>query len=701
MYGQKKFIWILLWTSMSPNAKITHKIFFAKTTMPFPRISGVLNNCPLHVLTPELRAEITLLAEGGPQLFGDFILGYDLFKTKFAEFYQSNPSSFSWENFAACIKDHNDFDLQMILGPVLRSVLAENMRKDHGNTLLYQAADEHYSDADIDDFINYKTQIQENGRYASLSPDEMFTFVAGPLGLAVKYHQEGQDRKFPEDEQQEALFVGRPCIAMFHQGGVEGAGAGGHFERTLGKEGRIDYEQASDVHLRIVAELFKQDSPALTKIGLYLLPLYMEIIVCKLRNRGADVSEMLETFHLTVAQIEKFLYNRLYVSGLIAKALLGELTSEAATLIAEIPELETMEYDAGIQFLIGHYFAYDSALPVKSSPLSTQQYEIALTLLTPPVPQNQAHSYRRSPELAPGVLWELRANEISALQSLANGYAEHIIFDQGLSGRLYALCNRPEIARELLPDFLELLASDHRFQEKASEILKSHVLISGLVDTRAVGRSVSRSVSAIGVRSHTFSPGNTPPLISKLDSLSQYTPYTDPDLHEVYNGGCSGSGGSYVYFKNCLQQRAGNEETPSTVRTLFDSKSDEEDKVLKLKSGFKVNSGTVAPNCGLPLRSTQPAPSDLNTCFWLRAIQGCLAIGGVCAVIAVLSCPPVAAALGLATVFGVAVSDIAVTATFLAGTSVLLAASMFAVKQTMDDPVVEKPFHRNSGPRYI
>ncbi|NDH69062.1 MAG: hypothetical protein EBY22_14405, partial [Gammaproteobacteria bacterium] len=93
---------------MSPNAKITHKILFARTTMPFPRISGVLNNCPLHVLTPELRAEITLLAEGGPQLFGDFILGYELFKTKFAEFYQSNPSSFSWENFAACIKDHND-----------------------------------------------------------------------------------------------------------------------------------------------------------------------------------------------------------------------------------------------------------------------------------------------------------------------------------------------------------------------------------------------------------------------------------------------------------------------------------------------------------------------------------------------------------------------------------------------------------------
>ena len=90
-------------------AKMTHKIFFARITMPFSRISGVLNNCPLHVLTPELRAEIVLLANGCSTLSPDFIPNYEVFKTKFAEFYQINPSSFSWENFAACIKDHNDF----------------------------------------------------------------------------------------------------------------------------------------------------------------------------------------------------------------------------------------------------------------------------------------------------------------------------------------------------------------------------------------------------------------------------------------------------------------------------------------------------------------------------------------------------------------------------------------------------------------
>lgn len=658
----------------------------------FPRISGVLNNCPLHVLTPELRAEIVLLAEGESQLSGNFILGYDLFKTKFAEFYGIEPMSFAWQAFAALLKPHNDFDLQMILGPVLRSFLAENMRKDQGNTLLYQAADERYCGPDIDDFINYKTQIQENGRYASLSPDEMFTFVAGPLGLAVKYHQEGQDRQFPEDEQQVALFVGRPCIAMFHHGGLEGAGAGGHFERTLGEEGRIDYEQAPDVHLRIVAELFKQDSPEITNIGLYLLRSYMAIIVYKFRNRDADVYEMFETFHLTVALIEKFLYNRLYVPKRQAEELLGHLTREASILIEGIPELETIEYDESIRSLIGVHLDFDLFVPPKLAALSEQHYEIALTLLTPPVPQNQAHSYRRSSELATGEVWKLRANEISALQSVANGYAEHIIFDQGLSGRLYALCNRPEIARELLPEFLELLARDDCFDQKASETLKDRVLNRRNFDTPAtVGRSVLLSD---GSRSTMFSPGN----MLKSGLSTQHTPYSAAvGLHEVYSSGLDEEGESN-YYVNIVDKRGQPTSMLPTNRKLWSKHPDADDRVHEIK----VNSGTVAlGNCGLPLRSTQPAPSDLNTCFWLRAIQGCLAIGGVCAVIAVLSCPPVAAALGLATVFGVAVSDIAVTATFLAGTSVLLAASMFAVKQTMDDPVVEKPFYRNDGPRYI
>ena len=660
--------------------------------MPFPRISGVLNNCPLHVLTPELRAEIVLLANDRSTLSRDFICNYDVFKTKFAEFYGINLSSFSWENFAACIKDHNDFDLQMILGPVLRSVLAEKMRKDHENTVLYQAADEFFFGADIDDFINYKTQIQENGRYASLSPDEMFTFVAGPLGLAVKYHQEGQDRQFPEDEQQGALFVGRPCIAMFHQGGVEGAGAGGHFERTLGEEGRIDYEQAPDVHLRIVAELFKQDSPEITNIGLHLLRLYMEIIVSKLRNRDADVSEMFEAFHLTVAQIEKFLYNRLYVPKRQAEKLLGHLTRKASSLIEGIPELETIEYDESIKSLIGAHIDFDPFVPTKLAVLSEQHYEIALTLLTPPVPQNQAHSYRRSSELATGEVWKLQANEISALQSVANGYAEHIIFDQGLSGRLYALCNRPEIARELLPDFLELLARDECFDQKASETLKDRVLNRRNFDTPAtVGRSVLLSD---GSRSTMFSPGN----MLKSGLSTQHTPYSaDVGLHEVYSSGLDEEGES-SYYVNIVDMRGQPTSMLPTNRKLWFKHPDADVRVHEIK----VNSGTVARrNCGLPLRSTQPAPSDLNTYFWLRAIQGCLAIGGVCAVIAVLTCPPVVAALGLTTVLGAAVSDIAVTATFLAGTSVLLAASMFAVKQTVDDPVVEKPFHRNGGPRYI
>ncbi|MBP6917547.1 MAG: hypothetical protein KBB94_01360 [Legionellaceae bacterium] len=690
--------------------------------MPFPRISGVLNNCPLHVLTPELRTEITLLAEGRSMLSRDFIPGYELFKTKFAEFYGIEPTSFAWQAFAALLKPHNDFDLQMILGPVLRDVMAETMRAAPAATLLLEAENSPNSAMNIEGMINYKTQIQkEDGRYASLSPDEMFLFVARPLGLAVAYTKHSIRRKlWDEDDSQ---FAGRPCIEMFHQGGVEGAGAGGHFERTLDAEGRIDSEHASDVHLRIVAELFKQDSAILTEIGIRLLRLYMKIVVHRLRHGHAETDEMFHTFHLTAAQIEKFLYNRWYVSAQNAQVLLGELTAEAAVLIASIPELGDMEYDVGIQTLLLAHLQPDPFIPVKQTALSDQQYEIALTLLTPPVPQRQAHTCRRSPELPRGGLWALQANEISALQSLANDYAERVIFNNGLSGPLYALCNRPEIARELLPEFLDLLATDPDFETKASSVLAAQVSARQAFSTPSVdnarhlntsgtvGRSVFRSVSTEEERRKWFSPGKMPSTISNSGSWVAPTPYSvDLDFHDVYTSAVEGGDGlkqeeaEYYDNPNRVNRSVYDEvqtplqlqsdiKTPPTSRKLFDSGSDEEDSEsfsAKSTSGLRSQSAML-----------QPLPSELNAYFWLRAIQGCLAIGGVCAMIAVLTCTPVAAALGLTTVFGVAVSDIAVTTTFLAGTSALLAASLFAVKQTMDDPVVEKPNLRYGGTRLI
>ena len=75
---------------------------------------------------------------------------------------------------------------------------------------------------------------------------------------------------------------------------------------------------------------------------------------------------------------------------------------------------------------------------------------------------------------------------------------------------------------------------------------------------------------------------------------------------------------------------------------------------------------------------------EVTSSFWLLAIQSCFAISGVCAVIALVTCPPVAASLGLTTIFGVAVSDITVTAMYATGTAALFATGLFAT--TCDSP---------------
>lgn len=673
--------------------------------MPLPRISGVLNNCPLHALTPELRTEINLLANGGSTVSRDFMPAYALLKTTFAEFYNISSNAFTWQAFNALLNKHNDFDLQMILGPVLRSVMAAQMRADQDKTNVALWADEDANDMDFDTFIDYKTGIQADGRYASMSPDELFTFLAGPLGLAVVFHKDERREEYPNDPQQQSLFAGRPCVEMFHQGGVEGAGAGGHFERTLDVQDRIDSEQAHDVHLRIVAEFCKLDSPDITMIAMDLLRLYIKIQVRALTNGDSDMNEMFHTFHVTVAQIEKFLYNRLYVSEDNAKVLLGNLTPETEALIDRIPALEAMDYDEGIHTLLSAHLNYDTA-PVKRAPMSRQQYDIALTLLTPAVPQRQAHRYRRSPELLSEGIWALCANEISALQSLTNEYAEHIIFDEGLSGSLYALCNRPEIAPELLPEFLRLLASDPYFTEKASEelqrVVTSRPLLTPEANTRHARRSVFDSASMVcEERSPLFPDLMSSPARSRAHPSNPHTPCSGDAIYipAIYGASKDGSDEELgtdardfgMMAENPYRKAASSRVTPaqdssrlsSTARKLFD------DHENGLKSTESSLPGLPVSRQGTENEKRQAPPSQANTYFWLRAIQCCLAVGGVCAVIAVLTCPPVAAALGLTTVFGAAVSDVAVTATFFAGTSVLLAASMFAVKQITDDPVIE------------
>ena len=683
--------------------------------MPLPRISGVLNNCALHVLTPELRTQINLLADADSAMPREFMPTYELLKAEFAEFYQIQPDNFTWPAFDALLAMHNDFDLQMILGPVLRNVMAKNMQHDRENANLTRLGDDgsylngvtlRGDETDnelIHLFIHYKTSIQPNGRYVSLSPDEMFKFVASHFGLAVVVHQDDQVLRYPNDPEQEPLFEHRPCVEMFHQGGVAGAEAGGHYERTLNAQERVDYEYAENVHLRIVAGFFKLDSIEMTEIAKHLLQIYMAIHVRTLALGTMDKLVMLSIFHKTVAQIEKFLYNRLYVDDYIARCLLGDLTDEANSLISIMPPQGDMEYDNGILTLIKEHVYFDKFTPPAKLDLLKEQYEIALTLLTPPVPQEQAHDYN---PLDPKPRWALRANEISALQDIANEYAEKILFDQGLSVPLYELCNREEIAQALQPEFLALLASDPDFQRKAHSALRLVVANRPIMDSHIV--TTSERIAVCSVESDVDAQFTDLLLISPFRRRIQSNASTPPhsaacDIADIYGSDNveqnivpedANALARILQFSNPKRKLIfGEEETKQNTDRVASSGSQN-------RRATNSSSDRLFPNVPLTYQvrtHSEPPSSQENASFWLRAIQTCLAIGGICAVVAVLTCPPVAAGLGVSTVLGVAVSDIAVTASFLAGTSFLLAASMFAVKQAIEDPIVPPSSLRLGG----
>ena len=647
--------------------------------MPFPTISGVLNNCPLHVLTPELRQEIQSLADELHDLSPEMKDNYEILKTEFALFYDIDPRSFSWQSFSGRLRHHNGFDLQLILGPVLRKFMARMME----NNLyvdIFQAGDEHYADKTIEEFIAYKTEVQDaDGRYASLSPDEMFRFAAVPLGLRVAYTHDGKRHEFSEpivDTRQR----NRPLVEMFHQGGVEGAGAGGHFERTENVSERIDYEKdPQGSHLRVVAGLFRNDTPAITAIGLRLLCIYMHIDAQPKRDR----KEMTPTFHLTVAQIEKYLYNRLYVDSKTAKLLLGDLTDEADELLKTLPEL-SIDSDAGVLTLIQHHhpsFRQHYNRPLKAK-LSEQQYQVALTMLTPAVSQTQAHSYSTSTQTSSRT-WPLRGNEIAALQTVTNEYVQHILYDQGLSLQLYTVCNKPEIARELSPDFLDLLEQDPNFTNRALTDLQNEVAARRAPPNHREPGQV-RSSSGVSSAVQFQAPYSSPTRRGESTYYEPKTPNTNSTLnfHDIFSGNGSPEEGVVPY--NLLVNQRQSYDNRRTARRLTpeflngDSSSSDEEGQYISQIGRPVAKKLFTDNT-----SEQPVKS----LFWLRAMQACFAIGGLCAIVALLTCPPVATSLGLSTVLGVTVSDITVTATFVATSSALLAASFFAMHRTMDDPV--------------
>ena len=87
--------------------------------MPFPKLSAVLNNCPLHALTPEIREEILKFATID-EYNNNHNAHYENLKKDFASVYGFNPETFSWKQFGGILNLYNPFDTQILMGPVLR-----------------------------------------------------------------------------------------------------------------------------------------------------------------------------------------------------------------------------------------------------------------------------------------------------------------------------------------------------------------------------------------------------------------------------------------------------------------------------------------------------------------------------------------------------------------------------------------------------
>ena len=216
--------------------------------MPFPKLSAVLNNCPLHAVTPELKDEIIKFSEI-PNYNNNHNDDYEILKSKFAAFYNIENENFTWGKFANILKNYNAFDIEIIMGPVLRKFMADKM---NGNEFVLTVA--MANEQEVDEYIKGMTEVNpQTGRYESLAPDEVFSYIGQYLGLSIQYFKNGRG----ETSNSENAIA---TIQMYHQGGLDGAQAGGHWERTDGALNSIDFEQKEDTKLKSLLPLLGNDN---------------------------------------------------------------------------------------------------------------------------------------------------------------------------------------------------------------------------------------------------------------------------------------------------------------------------------------------------------------------------------------------------------------------------------------------------------
>jgi hypothetical protein len=334
--------------------------------MPFPKLSAVLNNCPLHSLTPEIKSEIVQF--GNNEHYDNHHNDqYIILKNKFAAFYELDPEAFTWKQFANLLENYNAFDSQIILGPVLRSFMKEPMAEDEMVPMIAEA-----NEIETEAYINSKTELNPNtSRYESLSPDEVFSFVSKHLGISLTYH--------PQDAPSVTIDALHPVseVHMYHQGGIDGAQEGGHWERSDKGEASINVQNQDDTQLNTIIQLLG-DNPAVNPYGFNLLKNHVQINEKNIEPTAQSEIEIAQ-LNITAAQILKYISN----INSVPKALAISLLSENLTPVTRqfIQEYEFEEVPAN-QIFERWIKAIDGQKPL----LSENEQHVIIVLIAP-VPQ--------------------------------------------------------------------------------------------------------------------------------------------------------------------------------------------------------------------------------------------------------------------------------------------------------------------------
>ncbi len=295
--------------------------------MPFPKLSAVLNNCPLHALTPEIKSEI--IKFGADEHYkNNYAANYVQLKNDFAAFYGLESKNFSWEHFATLLKNYNEFDTQIILGPVLRSFMKKSMAENEDVPLLAMV-----EDISTEEYINSKTEINpRTGRYESLSPDELFTFVSKHLGFGLTYHPQGEPSVTCE------LPAAISIIDIYHQGGIDGAQAGGHWERTNKGEASINVQNQDDTQLNTLIQLLG-DNPVVNPYGFTQLKQHVQVTAAN-PEPNVESAQQIAELNIAAIQILKYISNVNSVPKDLAVSLLGKSISHMTELFIDEYEFE-------------------------------------------------------------------------------------------------------------------------------------------------------------------------------------------------------------------------------------------------------------------------------------------------------------------------------------------------------------------------